>query len=70
MVETLVQGLEGVGDNGGYILKMCSGHSLVASYCSPNFFCFVLELKIFWYCLSSLNIQTGVLAETFRITLF
>ena len=24
--------------NGGYILGMCSGHSLVASYFGPNFF--------------------------------
>ena len=38
MVEALVQGLKGGGNNGGYILRMCSGHSLVASYSSPNFF--------------------------------
>ena len=38
MVEALVQGLEGGGDNGGYILEMCSGHSLVASYSGPNCF--------------------------------
>ena len=38
MVKALVQGLEGSGDYGGYILKMYSGHSLVAPYSSPNFF--------------------------------
>ena len=38
MVEVLVRGLEGGGDNGGYILEMCSGHSLVALYFGPNFF--------------------------------
>ena len=38
MIEALVLGLEGGGDNGGYILGMCSGHPLVASYSSPNFF--------------------------------
>ena len=38
MVEALILGLEGGGDNGGYILGMCSGHSLVASYSSSNFF--------------------------------
>ena len=38
MVNALVQGLEGGGDSGGYILEMCSGHSLVASYSSSNFF--------------------------------
>ena len=38
MVEALVQGLEGGGDNGGYILGMCSGHSLVASYSGPIFY--------------------------------
>ena len=32
MVEALVRGLEGGGDNGGYILEMYSGHSLIASY--------------------------------------
>ena len=37
-VEALVQRLEGGGDNGGYILGMYSGHSLVASYTGPNFF--------------------------------
>ena len=25
-------------DNGGYILEMCSGHSLIALYSGPNFF--------------------------------
>ena len=29
-------GKEGGGDNGGYILGMCSGLSLVASYSSPH----------------------------------
>ena len=38
MVEALVRGLEGGGDNGGYIPKMCSDHSLVASHFGPNFF--------------------------------
>ena len=38
MVEALVQGLEGGGDNGGYILGTCSGHSLIASYSSPKTF--------------------------------
>ena len=38
MVEALVCGLEGGEDYEGYILGMCSGHSLVASYSSPNFF--------------------------------
>ena len=33
------------------------------------FFCLVLELKKVWCCLSSLSIETGVFAETFRITL-
>ena len=37
MIEALVCRLEDGGDNGGYILEMCSGHSLVASYSSPNF---------------------------------
>ena len=36
MVEALIQGLEGGRDNGDYILGMCSGHSLVASYSSPK----------------------------------
>ena len=30
--------VEGNGDNGGYILGMYNGHSLIASYSSPNFF--------------------------------
>ena len=38
MVDALIYGLEGGGDNGGYILWMCDGHSLVASYSNPNFF--------------------------------
>ena len=38
MVEALVCGLEGGGDNGGLILEVCTGHSLVASYSCPNFF--------------------------------
>ena len=38
MVEALVQGLEGGGDNGGYILEMYSGHSLDVSYSGSNFF--------------------------------
>ena len=32
MVEALVCRLEGGGDNGGYILGVCNGHSFVASY--------------------------------------
>ena len=32
MLEALVQGLKGSGDNGGFIFRMCSGHSLAASY--------------------------------------
>ena len=38
MVEALVCGLEGGGEKSGYILGMCSDHSLVASYSGPNFF--------------------------------
>ena len=38
MVKALVCGLEGGGDKSGYILEMCSDHSLVASYSGPNFF--------------------------------
>ena len=38
MVEALVSGLEGGGDNGSYIIGMCSGHSLVASYSGPKIF--------------------------------
>ena len=38
MMEALVRGLEGGGDSGGYILKMCNGHSLVASYSGPIYF--------------------------------
>ena len=38
MVKALVCGLEGGGDNSGYILRMCNGYSLVASYSSPNYF--------------------------------
>ena len=48
---------------------MCSGHSLVASYSGPNFFCLILVHKKVWCSLSSLNIQIGVLAVTFCITL-
>ena len=40
MVEALVQGLEGGGDNGGYIPGMCIGHSLVVSHFGPNYFSF------------------------------
>ena len=29
---------KGGGDNDGYILEMCSGHSLVALYSAPNVF--------------------------------
>ena len=36
MVQVLVCELDGGGDNGGYILKMCTGHSLVASYSGPK----------------------------------
>ena len=38
MVEALVRGLEGGGDNGGYIPGMCSDHSLVASHSRAYFF--------------------------------
>ena len=38
MVEALVRGLEGGGDNGGYIPEMCGDLSLVASHFGPNFF--------------------------------
>ena len=37
------KGLKGGGNNGGYILGMCSCHSLVASYSSPISF-----LLYFW----------------------
>ena len=40
MVKALIRGLEGGQDNGGYILEMCSSHSLVALYSGPNFFSF------------------------------
>ena len=36
--------LEGGGDNNGYILKMCNGHSLVALYSSPKKFLIFLEV--------------------------
>ena len=39
--------LEGGGDNGGYILRMYSGHSLVASHFGPNFFVLFWSLKKF-----------------------
>ena len=45
MVEALVQGLKGGGDNGGYILEMCSGHPLVASYFGPNFFFIIWRFR-------------------------
>ena len=48
---------------------MCNGHSLVASYSSPNFFRLDLVHKKVWCSLSSLNVQTRVLAMTFHITL-
>ena len=48
MVEALVLGLEGGGDNGGYICGMYSDHLLVASHSSPNFF------SIHFGCLESL----------------
>ena len=69
MVEALVYGLEGGGDKSGYILGMCSDHSLVASYSSPNFFHILLVHKTVWCSLSSSSIQIGVLAVTFHITL-
>ena len=47
MVEALVRGLEGGGDNGGYIFGMCNDHSLVASYFGPNFFVLIWRLKKF-----------------------
>ena len=43
MVRASVQELEGGGNNGSYILGMCSDHSLVASYSSPNFFMQLFE---------------------------
>ena len=69
MVEALVCGLKGGGNKSGYILEMCSDHSLVASYSGSKFFCLLLVHKIVWCSLSSLNIQTGVLAVIFCITL-
>ena len=42
--ESLVGGLKGGRNNSGYILRMYSGHSLVASYSSPNFFGLFFEL--------------------------
>ena len=38
MVKALVCGLEGGGDKSGYIPRMCSDHSLVASYSDPKIF--------------------------------
>ena len=65
MVEALVRRLEGGGDNGGYILGMCSDLSLVALHSGPNFF-----LVSFWMLKSLvLSFQIGVLGETLRITL-
>ena len=43
MVEASVRGLEGGGDNGGYIPEMCNKLSLVALHSSPIFF-----LGLFW----------------------
>ena len=69
MVEALIRGLEGGGDNGGYILGMCNDLLLDASYSDPkkNLSHFG-RLKV-WYYLFSLSIQTGVFDETLRITL-
>ena len=47
MVEALVCGLEGGGDKSDYIPGMCSDHSLVASYSSPNFFSSPFGIKQF-----------------------
>ena len=44
MVEALVQGLKGGGDNGGYIPGMCNDLSLVASHSGPNFFSSILDI--------------------------
>ena len=38
VVEALVQGLEGGGDNGGSIPGMCNDLLLVTSHFDPNFF--------------------------------
>ena len=38
MVEALIRRLGGGGDKGGYILGMCTSHSLVALYSGPKFF--------------------------------
>ena len=48
MVEASVRGLEGGGDNGGYIPRMCSELSLVASPFGPTFF------SIYFGCLENL----------------
>ena len=40
-------GLEGGGDNGGYILRMCSDLLLVASHFGPNFFRLILDIRKF-----------------------
>ena len=44
MVKDLVQGLEGGGDNDGYILGMCSDLLMVALHSSPNFFRLILDV--------------------------
>ena len=47
MVEALIRGLEGVGDNGGYIPGMCNDLLLVASHFGPNFFRLILDVRKF-----------------------
>ena len=47
MVEALVQGLEGDGDNGDYISEMCSDLLLVASHSSPIYFHLILDVRKF-----------------------
>ena len=60
--------LKGGGDNGGYILKMCNGHLLVASYLDPKIFLSLfggLESLVFFF---SLSIKSGVFIESLPIT--
>ena len=48
---------------------MSNDYLLVASYYSPHFFFLILVHKKVWCSLSSLSIQTGLLAMTFYIIL-
>ena len=47
LVEALIYGLEGGGDNGGQILRMCTCHLLVASYSGPKIFALFWCIKKF-----------------------